>query len=168
VDSLSSWLARHGSLEPGDAVGWVIRAARSLETLHLQGKVHGAFSADALHLAGASPSHPGELRRPEARPEYTSPERLKTGRPSAADDAWALALMLYVALTSYHPFEGEDEDDTLDKIRSGPVPPLAVEPFRRALEGWASLPDELPPSTALRSCSPLAQPSLATPRCSPR
>lgn len=154
----------------------MIRAARTLEALHLQGKVHGSLCPDAWQISGDDAAQPGALVRPPHRAEFSSPERLRTHRPSPADDTWALALTLYVALTLYHPFEDADETEVPVRIRTGPVPPLvafglhdeglqfildralerevlqrtiAVEPLRRALDQWLAEDAPLPPLDGL-------------------
>ena len=40
-------------------------------------------------------------------PLYYSPEYVRTGRPSAASDLWALAMVLYVSIAGVHPFAGQ-------------------------------------------------------------
>jgi hypothetical protein len=58
------------------------------------------MEAAAALLQAATPGLAGT-------PLYYSPEYVRTGRPSAGNDLWALAMVLYVSIARVHPFAGQ-------------------------------------------------------------
>jgi len=54
-------------------------------------------------------------------PLYYSPEYIRTGRPSAANDLWALAMVLYVSIARAHPFAGQPSK-LLENISEARIP----------------------------------------------
>jgi hypothetical protein len=166
VETLAERITREGPINELDAVGWIVRLAKKLESMHSRGLAHGAVSPDAMKTASASRLSLGMLIPTGAirsRLEYRSPERLDTGPSSPTDDAWGTAATLYALITGSSPFVAADDATTRKKIREGVFAPLssfdvgdddlqhiieaALNPnaaqrtaslaaFREALEGW--------------------------------
>lgn len=166
METLAERIAREGPINELDAVGWIVRLAKKLESMHSRGLAHGAVSPEAMKTASASRLSLGMLIPTGAirgRLEYRSPERLDTGPSSPTDDTWGTAATLYALITGSSPFVAADEASTRKKIREGVFAPLssfdvgdddlqhilesALNPnparrtaslaaFREALEGW--------------------------------
>lgn len=166
METLAERITREGPINELDAVGWIVRLAKKLESMHSRGLAHGAVSPDAMKTASASRLSLGMLIPTGAirsRLEYRSPERLDTGPSSPTDDAWGTAATLYALITGSGPFVAADDATTRKKIREGAFAPLssfdvgdddlqhiietALNPnaahrtaslaaFREALEGW--------------------------------
>src|SRR5689334_21938056 len=129
METLASWIARNGALQETDAVGWVIRVARTVERMHERFDVHGRISADGLLIENDVRTSSGKLLDFVALPEnvaYHSPERILGEGASQADDCWALSVMLYFALSGSLPFSGANDDEVRRKIAGEAAPPLAV------------------------------------------
>jgi hypothetical protein len=155
--TLADHLSSEGPFESFDAVGWALRTARQVESLHARGLVHGRISTLSVLTDGPECTEPAYLAAvPEAPdvPAHYSPERAARGRPSVADDVWAIAVTLYQLLTGRLPFSGVSEDDIRARIRAGNPAPLAV--FGIDDEGLQSILDRVfaragdrhPPSAA--------------------
>ena len=128
METLASSVAREGALEAADAVGWVIRLAKRIEPVHAFGVAHGNLWAECVLVADGSPKSRGLLsnvRRAHSGRAYHSPERSSGGDVSQADDAWAIAVLLYILLTGTLPFLGPSEDEVKRKMAAGAAP-LAV------------------------------------------
>ncbi|HWN44833.1 MAG TPA: serine/threonine-protein kinase [Thermoanaerobaculia bacterium] len=62
---------------------------------------------------------------------YTPPERLNSGRLDAQSDLWAVGVILYLMVSAYPPWSGQDPEELERRIRHGepPVPlPEGVSP----------------------------------------
>jgi hypothetical protein len=166
VETLAERIAREGPVNELDAVGWIVRLAKKLESLHSRGLAHGGVSPEAMKTASASRLSLGMLvptGSARNRLEFRSPERLGTEAASPTDDTWCTATTLYTLLTGSSPFVGGNEDAIRQKIWTGTFAPLstfdvgdddlqhiieaALTPsianrtsslaaFREALEGW--------------------------------
>ena len=166
METLAERIAREGPVNELDAVGWIVRLAKKLESLHARGMAHGGVSPAAMRTASASRLSLGMLIPAGAihnRLEFRSPERMDTEATSAVDDAWSTAATLYALITGSSPFVAADDEGVLKKIRAGMFAPLssfdvgdddlqhiiegALNPsfahrtsslaaFRAALEGW--------------------------------
>jgi hypothetical protein len=129
METLASRIAREGGFTEVDAVGWVIRLARSVEEMHGRGAVHGRLSADGIRIALDACDSEGQLIDFADLPEnvaYHSPERERGEGGSQADDTWAVAVTLYFALSGSLPFHGATDVEVRRKIANVPAPPLAV------------------------------------------
>jgi hypothetical protein len=129
METLASRVAREGGLQEIDAVGWAIRVARSVERVHERGGVHGRLSADGVLIESGKCTTEGRLIPFAELPEniaYHSPERERGEGGSQADDTWAVAVTLYLALAGNLPFSGSTDDEVRRKIKTVPAPPLAV------------------------------------------
>lgn len=166
METLAERITREGPINELDAVGWIVRLAKKLESMHARGLAHGAVCPEAMKTASSSRMSLGMLIPTGAirnRLEYRSPERLDTEGMSPTDDAWSTAATLYTLITGSSPFAAGDDDTIRKKIRSGSIAPLstfdvgdddlqhildaALNPsfaqrtrtlaaFREALEGW--------------------------------
>ncbi len=166
METLADRIAREGPLNELDAVGWAIRLAKRIESMHALGVTHGSVSPQCVQVEGkdrTARAYLVDVRRTASSPSYHSPERLNDGSLSQADDTWALACTLYTALTGSPPFSGASDAEVRQKVLSSSPAPLAVfdvgdddlqrvfddafarEPgertgsvaaFRRALEEW--------------------------------
>lgn len=117
----------------------VARLARAIEILHAAGVHHGRISADAIVVGGRLFAS-AKLLRPTVAPEvksFWSPERTPLDAPSREDDAFAVAHVLFFALTGTKLAVGERPpplavfdagDDALDELVSAA---LAKEPAAR-------------------------------------
>ncbi len=129
METLASRVAREGGLQEIDAVGWAIRVARSVQRIHERGGVHGRLSADGILIESGKCTTEGRLIPFAELPEnvaYHSPERERGEGGSQADDTWAVAVTLYLALSGSLPFSGTSDDEMRRKIKTVPAPPLAV------------------------------------------
>jgi Protein kinase domain len=129
LETLADRIARDGALNELDAVGWVIRLVKRIESIHALGRVHGGISPECVQTSGVPRTSQGlllEASRIAARPLYHSPERVQGGPTSQADDAWAVGLTLYTLLTGTNPFAASSEGEARRKILGGTLSPLAV------------------------------------------
>ncbi|XYH96831.1 hypothetical protein ACMHYB_55165 [Sorangium sp. So ce1128] len=130
METLAARIARAGPLPDRDAVGWVVRLAKRVESLHARGTVHGRLSAACVVMEGEPCASRGWLSDPLATPafvSYRSPERAAGEGPSRQDDTWALAVTLYVALSGRLPFPGES-DRELRRLQSAGAAPRVTPP----------------------------------------
>ncbi|MBK9266536.1 MAG: hypothetical protein IPM54_42955 [Polyangiaceae bacterium] len=128
METLAERIAREGPVNELDAVGWIVRLAKKLETLHARGLAHGGISPEALKTASTSRLSLGMLVPTGAvrnRMEFRSPERIDTEAASAADDTWSTAATLYALLTGASPFVAADDAAIQHKIRTGTFAPLS-------------------------------------------
>jgi hypothetical protein len=129
METLASRIEREGALNTTDAVGWIVRLARSLEHLHERGDAHGRVSPHCLLISLEDCASPGRMLGPSSVPDlfaYRSPERLAGGEATAGDDTWALAATLYEAISGTPPFSGESDEELRTQITLVRPAPLAV------------------------------------------
>ncbi|WP_437991167.1 hypothetical protein [Sorangium sp. So ce145] len=125
METLAARIARAGPLPDRDAVGWVVRLAKRVESLHARGTVHGRLSAACVVIEGEPCTSTGWLSDPLATPAfvgYRSPERAAGEGPSRRDDTWALAVTLYTALSGALPFPAESDQELRRKQGAGAAP----------------------------------------------
>ena len=128
MDTLASLVSGLGPLTELEAVGWTLRIAKRVESLHRLGVAHGGISAEAIQCAGPTPRTAGALADVRQSPTvaaYHSPEREGPSGVSTGDDAWAIAVTLYYLLTGSLPFPGGTTAEVRMRLAS-PPPPLAV------------------------------------------
>jgi hypothetical protein len=129
VETLADRVAREGPFNELDAVGWAIRLAKRIESMHALGVIHGSVSPQCVLLEGkdrTALAYLVDVRRTSSGPGYHSPERSAGGGLSQADDTWAVACTLYAALTGGPPFAGATDAETRQKILNSTPAPLAV------------------------------------------
>jgi len=129
METLGACIERNEALEPVDAVGWALRLCLALEPLHARGGSHGRLSSTAVYVDKASAGSIGWLlppNRSQSNPPFHCPERAAGGSISQSDDTWAVAVLLYHALTGRLPFKGRTENDVRTRIRAAAPAPLAV------------------------------------------
>jgi hypothetical protein len=103
--TLTERLAQIGKKSTVDAVGSALRVSDALSSLHEAGGVHGFLHTDSVWLDPPERLGPILAFAPVPSDERTfhSPERGETGKPSVADDAWAVAGLLHMMLTGAPP-----------------------------------------------------------------
>ncbi|WP_437621563.1 hypothetical protein [Sorangium sp. So ce1151] len=141
METLAARIARAGPLPDRDAVGWVVRLAKRVDSLHARGTVHGRLSAACVVMEGEPCSSRGWLSDPLATPafvSYRSPERAAGEGPSRQDDTWALAVTLYVALSGRLPFPAES-DRELRRLQSAGAAPRVTPPGATGDALWVVL-----------------------------
>ncbi|HET9952861.1 MAG TPA: hypothetical protein VFQ61_00075 [Polyangiaceae bacterium] len=103
--TLTERLAERGKKPEVEAVGSALRIADALSTLHEAGCVHGFVHTDSVIVD--PPERLGPVLKfapiPAEERTFHSPERGETGKPSVADDAWAVAGLLHMMLTGNPP-----------------------------------------------------------------
>ncbi|MCW0214572.1 MAG: serine/threonine protein kinase [Pseudonocardia sp.] len=132
---LASWLHEHGPLSPAAAVSVVSQVASALDAAHAEGLVHRDVKPSNILLSGVSGDEidPGSVFAylfdfgiassvsDEAADEshltrtgtvpgslaYLAPERFRGITADRRVDVYALACVLYQALTGRQPFEGD-------------------------------------------------------------
>jgi hypothetical protein len=129
VETLEDRIAREGPVQELDAVGWAVRLAKRLEALHALGVAHGSVSPACVITQGSergSKAILADVLRTSSSLSFQSPERITGGDLSPADDTWAVAATLYMALTGSPPFAGANDAETRQKILAASPAPLAV------------------------------------------
>jgi hypothetical protein len=129
VETLADRIARDGPVSELDAIGWAIRLAKRIETLHMLGVSHGSVSPACVLTEGRdrnARAYLADLQHTKASLVFQSPERIQGGDLSAADDVWALGVTLYALLTGQNPFAGANDAEARQKILAASPPPLAV------------------------------------------
>ena len=103
--TLTERLAKVGKKSTFEAVGTALRVSDALSHLHEAGGVHGFLHTDSVFLDPPERLGPILAFSPLPSDERTfhSPERGATGKPSVADDAWAVAGLLHQMLTGDPP-----------------------------------------------------------------
>ena len=136
------------------------RLVRLLGQVHAAGRVHGDLKPGnvlidgngSVRLADFEFSVAFGARHSGGTPGRQSPQQLRGEPASAADDLYALGVLLYELLTAYPPFY---PDPTPERVLHEPVPPPvprqpAPERLRRlALRLLAKSPGERPTDAAL-------------------
>ena len=114
---------------PGErAVGIALTVAEALAALHDAGYVHGDIKPSNVGFASADGAVKlldfGLTRLADDSDgpaggtlPYLSPEVLRGARASAADDVWALCVVLHEMLTGTRPFAGASAKKLADRIR---------------------------------------------------
>jgi hypothetical protein len=127
VRPLDDWIKRKGALPTPKAIGWVVRLCKRVEAFHQSHGPHGQISSRTMRIESLSPWDRGELILEPPTPDFAfySPERIRGGPASQADDAWAIAMTLYVALTGHTPFAAKNEEQTRARVLAEPLPLLA-------------------------------------------
>lgn len=118
-------------LSPVKAVAWVMRLIEALRDLHPRGGTHGAISPFTIVAEPEGRAVAPVLTQVSAPAvgAYCSPERLKGGAATPADDVWALHATLYAALTGKAPFDANERDALVKQTlitRPQPLPQLGV------------------------------------------
>jgi hypothetical protein len=129
VETLADRITRDGPVNELDAVGWAIRLAKRLESLHGLGVAHGSVSPACILMQGierTSKAYLADVQVTAHNPAFQSPERAMGGDLSPADDTWAIAATLYTALTGESPFAAPSEAETRKKILAASPPKLSA------------------------------------------
>lgn len=120
--TLHRQLAAQGPILPFKAVAWCLRLLDALEVLHRRGVAHGGISPRSVIVEPRGRVVPPVLSIGHVAPlaAYCSPERVRGGAPSVADDLWALHATLYSMLTARAPFPtGEPPSALLAALSRG-------------------------------------------------
>jgi hypothetical protein len=129
VETLAERITRDGPVNELDAIGWAIRLAKRLESLHQLGVAHGSVSPACILTTGQdrnARAYLADVQHTTPSPAYQSPERILGGDISTADDVWGLASTLYALLTGQSPFAGGSDAEIRQKIMAAAPAPLAV------------------------------------------
>src|ERR1700690_2316116 len=142
-EDLGKRLARVGRLAPHELLTIVTQVCRALTKAHSHGIVHRDLKPDNIFLVrdddreivkvldfgiakATGAGAPGTSTRTGAMlgtPYYMSPEQAQgTKAVDARSDLWALAVIVFEALTGRRPFESEALGDLLMKIIVAPLP----------------------------------------------
>lgn len=137
--SLADRLARHGPLDPDEAVRIALRVASALEYAHERGIVHrdvkpanvmlGADGSVKLGDFGIArlPGKPGITGEVVVgTPSYMSPEQLRGLGADRRSDVYALGCVLHEMITGSPPFEASDLAVLVTRILNEPPPRLAA------------------------------------------
>lgn len=131
--TLATTLRGDGARGPDEVRAIGVAIADALAAVHAAGLAHGAVRPATIlltpgpQLAGFDATAPG-LAQPLASSPYTAPEHLAAAAAghvvaSGADDVYALALTLYVALGGRPPWATDDGSGITDPaLRGQPVP----------------------------------------------
>lgn len=133
-----------GPLPLAEAAGWLARLAKSLDALHAVGRAHGSLSPASLAMAESSPFGAGALLVGDSQDNvlYRSPERGPGGSPSPADDRWAWAVLLHVAIVGAPPTAGLPalaEYPGVQAFLSGCLSPEAARRPQHTAELWDAM-----------------------------
>jgi len=114
-------LLRHGSLDPGVALGLLRAVADGLDAAHAAGLVHHTLSAESVLLDGdrvkldlfglfTAVGQPGwgDVVRRDAQLHYESPEAVRGEQLGPASNVYSLTGLLVHALTGQQPFAHRD------------------------------------------------------------
>jgi hypothetical protein len=129
VETLADRIARDGPVSELDAIGWAIRLAKRIETLHALVVSHGSVSPACVLTEGRdrnARAFLADVQHTKSSLLFQSPERVQGGDLSAADDVWALGVTLYALLTGQNPFAGANDVEVRQKILAASPAPLAV------------------------------------------
>lgn len=154
METLARRLEADGPLPTRDAVRLIARLARTVEELHGVGAAHGRLSPLAVLVPGKRLASARLVRQAAAKalPIVRPPDRGPDERPALADDVWAVAILLYVALTGQplasviaarQPLAVFDVgDDALQQLidrglhKDPGKRPQSIAAFRQALDAW--------------------------------
>ncbi len=127
-----------GPLAPAEAAGVALAVAEALGALHAAGYRHGdvkpsniGLTADgAVKLLDFGLTEPAGRRGEPAggTAAYLSPEVLGGAPPAAADDVWALEVVLYEMAAGQRPFAGASVEELADRIQRRRLEPPLVLP----------------------------------------
>lgn len=143
--TLAERVAKIGAPSIPEAIKYAIELARAVGALHRRSVIHRDVKPDNVHLGddgqlrlldlgvAVSGFEVAELSRATraGTPSFLAPELFEGGEPTAQSDIYALAVTLYVSLTSKYPY-GEIEPFQTPKF--GEPTPLAR--WRPDCPGW--------------------------------
>jgi serine/threonine-protein kinase len=141
-ETLAQLVRRAGRLPPGEAVDYVVQAAKALGEMHDAGIVHRdvkpsnlflALDADGKNRIKLLDFGVAAFQQPVARhdssitlseaiigtPRYMAPEQVQSSkRVDARADVWALGVTLYELLAACPPFDGQTVLAVLNQIEN--------------------------------------------------
>jgi serine/threonine-protein kinase len=179
-EDLGKRLSRLGRLSPDDVLAVVRQVARALAKAHALGVVHRDLKPDNIFLArdddreiakvldfGIAKAAVGSAVGTNTRtgallgtPYYMSPEQAQgTKAIDARSDLWALAVIVFEALTGRRPFDSDALGDLLIKIIMAPVPmPSQLAPdLPPSLDGWWARASQRDPARRYQSAKELSE-----------
>ena len=124
---------RAGPIRAAEAVVVAVTVAGALEALHAAAYLHrdvkpsnigftSSGSAKLFDVGLACLLETDEAPASGTLP-YLSPELLRGGAPGAADDVWALAVVLYEMVAGRHPFAAASRPQVIDRILGQRIAP---------------------------------------------
>jgi serine/threonine protein kinase/class 3 adenylate cyclase len=143
-EDLESRLGRAGRLPLSTILPIVNGASRGLSAAHGVGIVHCDLKPANIFLArtdagqvvkildfGVATMMDNHITAPElvGTPAYMSPEQIRCAQVDHRTDLWALAVVVYRALTAAHPFQGQKLSSMIVNIAVAPFPrPSSIVP----------------------------------------
>lgn len=148
-ETLAERLSRDGRLPPAECAHLLATVVEGLAAIHDRGLVHGAIDAQSVFLV--RPAEPGEVPRAvliapglshvvaagsaaaaTMPPSLRAPEQIEAaGEPDARTDLYAVAGVLYLALTGRQPFVGRTPAELQQHVLSASFDPPSK--LRRSL-----------------------------------
>ena len=117
-------------IKENDAAKYMIKLIRALYHCHSQNIIHRDIKPENIMLSqndelklidfGLSKRQEGnkKLKTIAGTPYYMAPEVLE-GQYDSKCDTWSLGVLLYVFMSGYLPFQGENRNDVFYKIQNG-------------------------------------------------
>lgn len=144
LEPVANALAR-GPMPLSQCAKIVMRVCELLAPLHTAGRAHGAVTPQNVHFHQVGGELTVELAgRLAPGPEYTAPERVRGGDPSAEADVYTLGVLFFHMISGRPPFEGETDQVLNEHLHRAP-PGLAQndlqdipEPLERLIRAMLS------------------------------
>jgi hypothetical protein len=144
--SLASRIAKSSFLTPAETVSWLLPIAEALEYAHRNGIVHSGLKSSSIvfdeegkpYLTDfAMATHASDTAAQRfflGTPEFMAPEQWEGLQTTHATDQYALAVLVYYALTGVRPYDGQQDPHTRKRNFARGAIPVHEEARRQANE----------------------------------